>query len=166
MESLIPGIVLLAVLIALFIFAANKYNKSQQRIAQHIKDGNIIPQEVAAATEPGKEITLTLLARHFENVEYLNHHDCVIARALKEMFPDWFPCVFRETASLTERGKDLRTDEDIKSHRYYIYNRTNGDWVEEYGRTNFEDDRHLVEHSLNLGRDSIVRYILLTKHPL
>lgn len=156
MEQFIPSIVFLAVLITLFIFAANKYNKSQQRITQHIKDGNIIPAHMETVQEVGDSLLeIVLYPRHFTGNYWVD--ECAIAKALKELFPLYAWGVGIDKVFM----QDKRSNDITK---YMINSRDSKDvYLPEYTATQFSNDKRFVENSININNQSPIRWIRLIK---
>src|SRR5690606_521728 len=92
METIIPGIVLVGVLVLMFILVSNRYHKHQQNIEQHIRYGDIVLNTVQTECMVGEGlIEFSLKPRHFGGEFWSN--DCAIGRALKELFPFSCPSV-------------------------------------------------------------------------
>lgn len=154
MESLIPGLVLLAILVAMFIFVANKYHKTCKRINQHVREGNIISGEAKSVARIGDNvIEFTLKASHFDDTEYYSN-SCAIGKALRKMFPD------------VERiiGIDkLRLNGIIYSIE--AFNLMFG-WVDGYSSCEFAEDKAKVlnENLITRNPNAEIRKIRLTKN--
>lgn len=155
MQALIPGIVLLAVLIGLFIYAANKYNKGQQRIAKHVKDGNIIADPVHTEYVVGDSIIeFDLKPRHFGGEFFSN--DCALGRGIKEFLPFSERSIGQKTISL----------QDASGHVYeYAINVStspNG-WKADYKFSDYESDSNFVRSSYNINNETTIRSVRLIK---
>lgn len=158
------GIILLGILVALFIYAANRYNKSQDKIKQHVQDGSITP-EAAGIERTGpfigdKVIYVDLKQRHFENdTDYSNNRNCALAKALKEMFPN--------AKDVFVFSHDVHFNYNLPNVvKYGIWSEDTStyQWEDGYTANNFAQDRAFALNSQNIGRDSLIRKVKLEQY--
>jgi hypothetical protein len=158
METILPGIILVSVLVLLFILAANRYNKNQKIIEQHVKDGNITP-EAAGITrvQPGSDIIdIVLRQRHFEDTNYSSNTQCAVAKALKEKFPNWIVMVGTHDVELN--NGETKFDYDIYHEDTSTYQ-----WERGYEELHFIADYNFATQSININSNSKIRNIQLRK---
>lgn len=145
MEKLFVGLIAVTFLILLVKYIANKFNDGQERLKQHVRNGNIIPDETESFyTAPklgDKNLVIELKAKHFENSCYISNDCCSIAVAIKELFKPYHISV----------GVD---ELDVNQFSYKIFNG--------YCSDDYRSDLEFIK-SHNLTGNDIIRILTLER---
>lgn len=156
------GIIVLGLLLALFVYAANKYHKGLKKIEQHKRDGNITLVDDEKQPMFPEVLIIELKARHLIGTDFLDKGNCAISKVLKEMFPDYSPVTYSEKVYIT-RKKQERNNNNVEHYEYDICRESHheeNEWVAWYHYSSFEED---MDRASGLHEDTVIRRIKLIK---